>query len=182
MEHTRRTFLLSTGVGAFGAVACSGQDPTRAKKHITLLGDSIFDNGRYVPGKPSVIEQLTAEFGERGRATLLAVDGDVTRDVATQRERLPADATHLVVSVGGNDALRHTGLLDKPVQNAAELLVALALAQDGFRADLRRIFTDRTDYANPIEPSEIGGAKMAKVIVRVVVEHDFGGGHTTLYA
>ena len=26
--------------------------------HVVLLGDSIFDNGRYVPGGPSVIEHL----------------------------------------------------------------------------------------------------------------------------
>ena len=26
--------------------------------HVILLGDSIFDNARYVPGGPSVIEQL----------------------------------------------------------------------------------------------------------------------------
>jgi hypothetical protein len=27
-------------------------------KHVVLLGDSIFDNTVYVPGKPAVIEQL----------------------------------------------------------------------------------------------------------------------------
>ena len=26
--------------------------------HVVLLGDSIFDNGRYVPGEPAVIDQL----------------------------------------------------------------------------------------------------------------------------
>ena len=40
-----------------------------------------------------------------GPMTLLAVDGDTARDVDAQRQRLPADATHLIVSVGGNDAL-----------------------------------------------------------------------------
>lgn len=240
MAPTRRNFLVTAGVGSLGAVAGAAQEPSPATKpHVVLLGDSIFDNGVYVPGKPSVSEQLAAELGERGKATLLAVDGDVTRDVAGQLERLPADATHLVVSVGGNDALQHTGLLDKPVQNAADLLVALATAQDGFRADyrrmldgvraigkpvavctiydsnfeglrkrladvalavwndvilreagaagvpvvdLRRIFSARADYANPIEPSEIGGAKMVKVITAVVARHDFGSGRTTLYA
>jgi hypothetical protein len=26
--------------------------------HVVLLGDSIFDNGRYVPGGPAVIDHL----------------------------------------------------------------------------------------------------------------------------
>ncbi len=48
--------------------------------------------------------------------------------------------------------------------------------------DLRRIFTAPADYANPIEPSEIGGAKMVKVIRRVVEHHDFGRRATAIYA
>jgi hypothetical protein len=48
--------------------------------------------------------------------------------------------------------------------------------------DLRRIFREPADYANPIEPSAIGGSKMVKVIARVVAEHDFAGGRCTLWA
>ena len=71
--------------------------------HAVLLGDSIFDNAAYVPGKPSVIEQLRKTLPGDWKATLLAVDGDVTADVQKQIERLPDDATHLIVSSGGND-------------------------------------------------------------------------------
>src|SRR5437773_4731364 len=38
--------------------------------------------------------------------------------------------------------------------------------------DLRLICTDPTDYANPIEPSSIGGEKIAKVIVALVTGFD----------
>ncbi|MFQ6027569.1 MAG: SGNH/GDSL hydrolase family protein [Dehalococcoidia bacterium] len=39
--------------------------------------------------------------------------------------------------------------------------------------DLRSIFTEKHHYANPIEPSESGGAKLADSIRRLVLEHDF---------
>ena len=38
--------------------------------------------------------------------------------------------------------------------------------------DLRLIFTSHEDYANPIEPSVIGGGKLADAICRLVSEHD----------
>ena len=74
-------------------------------RHVVLLGDSIFDNGTYVPGEDAVIDQLRAELPNDWEATLLARDGDVVADVATQLMELPDSATDLVVSVGGNDAL-----------------------------------------------------------------------------
>ena len=36
----------------------------------------------------------------------------------------------------------------------------------GERVELRDIFTSSDDYANPIEPSHIGGEKLAQSIVR----------------
>ena len=39
--------------------------------------------------------------------------------------------------------------------------------------DLRSIFTESHHYANAIEPSESGGAKLADAICRLLVEHDF---------
>jgi GDSL-like Lipase/Acylhydrolase family len=47
--------------------------------------------------------------------------------------------------------------------------------------DLRRLFDDPRHYANPIEPSVAGGARLADVICSVVAEHDFGIRRTTLY-
>ena len=39
--------------------------------------------------------------------------------------------------------------------------------------DLRYVCDEDADYANPIEPSEAGGFKISRTIVRVVEEHDF---------
>lgn len=100
--------------------------------HIVLLGDSIFDNGVYVPGQPDVVRQLRSALPGGWTATLCAVDGAVTRSVAGQLARIPSDATHLVVSVGGNDALGESHLLSSGVRSVAEAVSLLAEAQERF--------------------------------------------------
>src|SRR4051812_25978003 len=95
--------------------------------HVVLLGDSIFDNARYVPDRPPVIEQLRQSLPRGWHATLLAVDGRITEDVADQLKNLPADATHSVVSAGGNDALGESGILAEAACTVGE---ALSLVHD----------------------------------------------------
>jgi hypothetical protein len=106
--------------------------------HVVLLGDSIFDNARYVPGGPSVIEHLRRCLPGGWRATLLARDGAGTVELARQLDQVPRDATHLVVSVGGNDALDHSGLLlHEPAGAFAEVLTRLADIRAQFQRDYR---------------------------------------------
>src|SRR4051794_19529331 len=105
--------------------------------HVVLLGDSIFDNKAYVGRGPAVIDQVRAELPAGWAATLLAVDGAVTAGVPRQLGRLPGDASHLVVSVGGNDALRESGILTRPARAAAEVFAELADARERFEADYR---------------------------------------------
>lgn len=111
--------------------------------HVVLLGDSIFDNAAYVPGQPAVIEQVQRSLPPGWQATLLAVDGHVTGNVADQLARLPADATHLFVSAGGNDALGESSLLHQAVGSVGQ---AFALFQEvrsrfelGYRAMLQAV-------------------------------------------
>jgi hypothetical protein len=108
-------------------------------RHIVLLGDSIFDNALYVPGRPPVIEQLRSRLLRGDRATLLAVDGAVTTSVARQLERVPTDATHLVISAGGNDALGYSHLLTDVSSPAAQGFQSLASAQEEFRRDYQEM-------------------------------------------
>jgi hypothetical protein len=172
--------------------------------HVILLGDSIFDNGRYTRGGPDVVSQVRELLGAGWEATLLAVDG----------------------SVGGNNALMHLGILDAPTATVASSLETLAEVAAAFvtryraavdacsktrlpltvctiydgcfedaafqriasttlalfndaiirvaveRAlpviDLRFVCARPEDYANPIEPSSIGGEKIARAIVGVM--------------
>ena len=46
------------------------------KQHVVLLGDSIFDNGSYVPGEPSVPEQGQRQLPHGWQGTRRAGDGD----------------------------------------------------------------------------------------------------------
>lgn len=191
--------------------------------HVVLLGDSIFDNGAYVRGGPDVLGQLRARLPVNWDASLLAVDGDAVRDIAAQLERLPRDATHVAVSVGGNDALAASHVLAQSVASVAEAVSLLETVQQRFAAayeamagrvaatglpaalctiydtppsapdhrlirtalalfndvitraafsrglaliDLRLLCGDDEDYANPIEPSERGGGKIADAVAR----------------
>ena len=103
--------------------------------HIVLLGDSIFDNAAYVRGGPDVVRQLQQKIPADWRASLLAVDGAVTRAVLSQLGRLPKDATHLVVSAGGNDALGASYLLGQSVGSVGEAVSLLEAAQSRFARD-----------------------------------------------
>ncbi len=107
--------------------------------HVVLLGDSIFDNAAYTRGGPDVIRQLREQLPAGWKAALRAVDGDITRDVRAQLVGVPPDATHLVVSVGGNDALGHTGILQQSARSFAEVLASLAQIAEGFEREYRRM-------------------------------------------
>jgi hypothetical protein len=103
--------------------------------HVILLGDSIFDNAAYVRGGPDVVKQLQRKVPANWRASLLAVDGAVTRGVLSQLNRVPKDATHLAVSAGGNDALGASFLLGQSVGTVAEAVSMLETAQSRFARD-----------------------------------------------
>jgi hypothetical protein len=195
--------------------------------HIVLLGDSIFDNAAYTSGGPDIVSQLRRILPGGCRATLLAVDGARINDVTPQLARLPADASNLVLSIGGNDALGHGDLLQAPAAPAAQILGYLADAASQFERryrtltahllhrglpltvctiyngnfpdpefqrvattalsvfndtilriafehaltviDLRLVCSEPADYANPIEPSTAGGAKIARSILETLV-------------
>jgi hypothetical protein len=103
--------------------------------HVILLGDSIFDNAAYVRGGPDVVKQLRDKLPFQWKASLLAVDGAVTRGVLSQLTRLPADATHIVVSAGGNDALGASFILGQSVATVADAVSLLETAQQRFAVD-----------------------------------------------
>src|SRR4051794_517256 len=105
--------------------------------HVVLLGDSIFDNSAYVAGGPDVVRQLQARLPAGSRASLAARDGARITDVASQVDRIAPDATHLVVSVGGNDVLEQLGVLQDRTNSIAAALDRLATIRDGFEADYR---------------------------------------------
>ena len=104
-------------------------------RNIVLLGDSTLDNGAYVAPGQHLHAQLRTLLPAGCQATLLARDGDVIGGIQDQLERVPADASHLIVSVGGNDALGYSGVLSEGARSTAEALEKLAAVRDGFSTD-----------------------------------------------
>ena len=107
--------------------------------HIVLLGDSVFDNAAYVGRGQEVLDKLRGHLEPGWQATLLARDGGVIADVRRQAERLPSDATHLVISAGGNDALGHVGVLGETVATIGEALARLAAIRREFQQHHREM-------------------------------------------
>ena len=151
------------------------------------------------------------------------MDGSTTRTLGTQIAAIPRDATHVVLSVGGNDALMLVDIFTHPVATVGEALSVMAGAVDEFERDYRlavaavlrtglptvlctiyngnfpdvefqgrattaaallndailraarerslpvidmRLVCSRADdFANPIEPSSVGGEKIARAII-----------------
>ena len=225
-------------------------------KHIVLLGDSIFDNLRYVePDEQDVPKQLRTLVKEDCKVTNSAVDGDVIKDIVNQLNNLPSDATHLFLSVGGNDGLGQISSFDEPVDTIGDALQKMYLIGEDFKKsysemldsvlahklptavcniyyprfhvkslnrmqgymseyangeqkqemamaaetifndiimfevfkrklpliDLRVLCNDDQDFANPIEPSCIGGMKIAKTINKIANEHSFDSNACGVY-
>jgi GDSL-like lipase/acylhydrolase family protein len=103
-------------------------------QHIILLGDSIFDNAAYVQrGEPDIIQQLSRKLPQGWKATLRARDGSMTHAVKTQLQDIPRDASFLIVSVGGNDALDHQYIFNQDAESYAQVLLYLAKIQEEFQ-------------------------------------------------
>src|SRR5688500_2100368 len=99
-DLNRRGVLFAAGATALAAAAGYGAGQgIRGMPHIVLLGDSIFDNAAYVASGPDVVRQVRDILPPGWRATLQARDGAFIADVTEQLQRVPADASHLVVSV-----------------------------------------------------------------------------------
>lgn len=152
--------------------------------HIVLLGDSIFDNAAYVPPKQEVIEHVRKFLPERWIASLLAVDGKTSMNAAEQLLRLPKDCSHLVLSVGGNDAIGTLSKLDASVSTIKQALSRLNQIRLEFESSyeslvLRLMSLDRpllvcTIYDHvPALPNELKTALgiFNDVIIRVAIKH-----------
>ena len=94
--------------------------------YVVLLGDSVFDNKRYVGNEPDVAEHLREMMPRDWKADLKAVDGSVVANVERQVTEIFEGATHLIVSVGGNNALMNADVLQIKANSAAAVLSVLA--------------------------------------------------------
>lgn len=108
------------------------------KGHVALLGDSILDNGAYTEGGSDVITHVRSMLPAGWGATLLALDGSLVADVDGQLSDLPPEATHVVVSMGGNNVLMSLDILRLRVRSESEALMRLGQRIAVFEASYRR--------------------------------------------
>jgi hypothetical protein len=210
--------------------------------HLALLGDSTFDNKAYTQDSPSVTEHLI-QLGNT--VTLCAKDGALISALLPQSQTIPETATHLIISIGGNNGLSLSGILLKPIDTVEQGVILLHDALQTFEAeysqainelsqqfgstkkiilctlynpcfeyynvspnqkavnvgvtmiadviqkvahrhgfpviDFRRFMTTPECFANPIEPSGIGGEKIAKAIIEVISQHNFESRTSIVY-
>lgn len=118
--------------------------------HLVLLGDSIFDNRAYVGDGQAVIDQVSHRRPQGWQASLLAVDGNTSDHIAQQLQRMPQDATHLVLSVGGNDALGCLPRLGAPAGNVIGALGSLAELLAPFRRSYMALMVDLLALDRPL--------------------------------
>jgi hypothetical protein len=168
---------------------------------------------------------------------VLAEDGATTTDIERQLDGMPKGATHLLLSVGGNDALLRADILASPVDSSQEAFQLLCEAAQAFGSNYKRVlrqclrfdlpmaictiyegsfdnqsvrqttsaaltaFNDviyraavekklpvlelravcnqAQDFVRSIEPSAVGGMKIAKTVARAAVT-DFRSGASVL--
>jgi len=110
--------------------------------HVALLGDSIFDNKSYVGANgKDVVTHLRDVLPDDWQATLCAIDGSVIENVSTQLRDVPNDATHFVISVGGNDAIRNADVLQMRVDSSAEFLGEIANRTEAFEFQYKKMLS-----------------------------------------
>ena len=149
------------------------------RSHVVLLGDSIFDNAAYTRGAPDVVTHLRRVLPAQWRATLCAVDGATTSGLAAQLACVPPDATHLVIAVGGNDALQNIDLLSLRVTSSAQALQTfadrIATFERAYRAAIKgALALDRftavcTVYNGALEPEQAVAARVALALFNDVI-------------
>lgn len=205
------------------------------KRHVVLLGDSTIDNGAYTNGGPDVRRHLRNMIERDTVVVSLARDGAVCSSIESQVARFDTavalfrarpEQFDMVLSVGGNDALRSMDLVDGrnygdsrgvlhelgqrsaafevdyrcavkmalflglpltvctiyngnfPAEMANIARVALMIFNDVIirvaadvgcgLIDLRSVCREPGDYYNPIEPSNVGGRKIAAAIMEAL--------------
>jgi hypothetical protein len=124
----RRNFLLG---GAALRIMTAARTEAKAMMHIAMIGDSVFDNASYVGDAPDVRGQLQSLLTD-AKVTSSAGDGAVLADIPMQLRQIPHSATHIIVSIGGNDAIGASGVLEERAANVADALEKLAVIRDRF--------------------------------------------------
>ena len=121
----RRSLIAGMALLATAKAWPARAEGSAAMKNVVLLGDSIFDNKSYVGAGPDVVTSSGRPAVRLDRDARCARRLDHRRH-QSQLNAMPQDATHLVVSVGGNNALGEKAMIEESARSVAEVLDKLA--------------------------------------------------------
>lgn len=117
---------------------------------LALLGDSILDNRTYTAPELDTATHLRHRLGSGWDVYLLAVDGSVMEDIQAQSSQLKGAADLIVLSVGGNDAMAHLGMLMDRATRTHALLDQLMDLTEAFGTRYREILGHLQGWAKRI--------------------------------
>jgi len=135
------------------------------------------------------VNHLQPRLPKGWRATLYAIDGSTAGDLEAQLARIHEDVTHLVISIGGNDALRSFDLLSMTGTSSLQVMNAIADRVDVFECRYRAAIiaavqrrpqtTVCTIYNGALEAelaraARVGLTLFNDVIVRTAVDLNLG--------
>ena len=143
--------------------------------HLALVGDGILANGGHTKGEPDTAVGLRRLL-PAWTVSLVAAEGSAIADVATQLAKLPGPVDVAVLSVGGNDAMRHVDFLQQPASSSGDTLDALIAMADGFAGMYERVVKTVRERAPRLvlctiyEPPLVGKntANRARVLLTVL--------------
>lgn len=142
---------------------------------LTLIGDSIFDNGVYVAaGEADVTAHLNRKLDLLDwTLDMRAVDGAVVDDVGSQltAKSIERPGT-LALSVGGNDALGYLDLLGDPAadKTVASVLTVFNEIKETFRARYTTLLDAILEYKQPLIVCTIYNPKFPEAGVQTLAE------------
>jgi len=115
---------------------------------LALLGDSILDNAPYTAPEPDTTSHLVRLLAPNWPVVRLALDGATMSGIRAQLAELGDRPAVAVLSVGGNDATEHVGILDREAASAAEVLDELVSIAETFARRYEEVARSVADAAD----------------------------------
>ncbi len=137
--------------------------------HLVSLGDSVIDNKAYVGAdEPDVRQQLHSLLGDAHQVTSCAVDGSMTSDIVEQLKHIPADAAHLVISMGENDLIDRVSYVDYAVHSVMESMIILGNLSDQFRKQYYSALQDILNLGLPTIVCTVYSPRLEDLMMQTV--------------
>lgn len=145
---------------------------------VALLGDSVFDNAKYVMEDSSVQDRLIMCLNSEDIVSLYAKDGATSNDLNEQIDFNTIVATHYFISIGGNDALKvRESILNNNPSDDSDVLIAEDIFKltEGFRNNLIDVAKTLENFPEDVTFCTIYNAVPGLTKQEVMVVNIFNG-------